>query len=142
MIKMRNFLSKSEKDTYKYCKSIVKLIKLPSVININGEVGTGKTFISRNIARQFAHPNITSSSFQKVNYYHGNVRLIHCDFYKSGITNNFFYSEIEPHLEGRWIILLEWCAHFPYELDAQKISINIKHNYAQKSREISTTIVN
>ena len=63
---MKDFITRSEKETVKFCSSIVKLISLPSVININGDLGTGKTFISKNIARQFDHPNITSSSFQKL----------------------------------------------------------------------------
>ena len=139
---MNDFITRSEKETIKYCSSIVKLIRLPSVININGDLGTGKTFISKTIARQFDHPNITSSSFQKASYYHGKVRLIHCDFYKNGMTDNFFYSEIEPLLEGRWLLLLEWCTHIPFELNAQKIIINIKHIYTEQSRLISTTIEN
>ena len=139
---MNDFITRSEKETIKYCSSIVKLIRLPSVININGDLGTGKTFISKTIARQFDHPNITSSSFQKASYYHGKVRLIHCDFYKNGMTDNFFYSEIDPLLEGRWLLLLEWCTHIPFELNAQKIIINIKHIYTEQSRLISTTIEN
>lgn len=139
---MKDFITRSEKETVQFCGSIVNLISLPSVININGDLGTGKTFISKNIARQFDHPNITSSSFQKVSYYHGKVRLIHCDFYKNGMTDNFFYSEIEPLLEGRWLLLLEWCTHIPFELKAQKIIINIKHIYTEQSRLISTTIEN
>lgn len=139
---MENFITRSEKDTVEFCSSIVKLISLPSVININGDLGTGKTFISKNIARQFDHPNITSSSFHKVTYYHGKVRLIHCDFYKNGMTDNFFYGEIEPLLEGRWLLLIEWCTHFPFELNAQKIIINIQHIYTDRSRQISTTIEN
>ena len=139
---MKDFVARSEKETVKYCSSIVKLISLPSVININGGLGTGKTFISKNIAKQYDHPKITSSSFQKVTYYHGKVRLIHCDFYKNGMTDNFFYSEIEPLLEGSWLLLLEWCTHIPFELNAQRISINIKHIYSEQSRLISTTIEN
>ena len=117
---MKDYITRSEKETVQFCSSIVNLISLPSVININGDLGTGKTFISKNIARQFEHPNITSSSFQKVSYYHGKVRLIHCDFYKNGMTDNFFYSEIEPLLEGRWLLLLEWCTHIPFELKSTK----------------------
>ena len=139
---MHDFITRSEMETVKYCSSIVKLISLPSIINIKGDLGTGKTFISKNIARQFDHPNITSSSFQKVSYYHGKVRLIHCDFYKKGMTKNFFYSEIEPLLEGRWLLLLEWCSHFPFELNAQKIIISIEHIYTEQSRQISTIIEN
>jgi len=139
---MKDFVTRSEKETVEYCNSIARLISLPSVININGDLGTGKTFISKNIAKQFDHSNITSSSFQKVSYYHGKVNLIHCDFYKNGISNSFFYSEIEPLLEGRWLLLLEWCTHFPFELNSQKIIINIKHIYAEQSRKICTTIKN
>ena len=141
-LEMKDFVTRSEKETVEYCNSIARLISFPSVININGDLGTGKTFISKNIAKQFDHPNITSSSFQKVSYYHGKVNLIHCDFYKNGITNSFFYSEIEPLLEGRWLLLLEWCTHFPFELNSQKIIINIKHIYAEQSRKICTTIKN
>lgn len=139
---MQNFITRSEMETVKYCSSIVKLISLPSIINIKGDLGTGKTFISKNIARQFDHPNITSSSFQKISYYHGKVRLIHCDFYKNEMTNSFFYSEIEPLLVGKWLLLLEWCSYFPFELNAQKINININHIYTEQSRQISTTIEN
>lgn len=139
---MKNFISKSEKDTLKYCKDITKLISIPCVIKINGDVGTGKTFISRNIAEEFDHVNIASSSFQKVTYYPGNVSLIHCDFYKSVITNEFFYSEIEPLLEGKWILILEWCHDFPFELKAQRTSISINHIHRKHAREISTLIEN
>ena len=43
---MEDFITRSEKETVEFCSSIAKLISLPSVININGDLGTGKTFIS------------------------------------------------------------------------------------------------
>ena len=92
--------------------SFCKQLKPSSTVLLNGDMGSGKTYISTRIASFYGISNLNSSSFQRVTFHDGQLNLIHCDFYRSPFNYNFFIEEIEPLMKFPWILLLEW---FPLE---------------------------
>lgn len=87
-------------------------LKSSTTVLLNGDMGTGKTYVSAQIASFYGIRNLNSSSFQRVTFHAGQINIIHCDFYRSQFNYNFFIEEIEPLMRSPWILLLEW---FPYE---------------------------
>ena len=116
-------------ETRKCIASLLERITPNTVIILNGEMGTGKTYICSQIASHFGVKNFASSSFQRVNQYTGKVNIVHCDFYRSQCDYDFFFLEVEPLLVEPWILLMEWFNLSKDLIDKDEIfEISLKHN--------------
>ena len=128
-------------DTYRYCEQLFKVIKVPAIVTLSGDLGSGKTTICKEIAKRFGHHQINSSSYQTVSFYSGVTNLIHCDFFRADLNERFFDEEINPLLVGDWIILAEWCDSMPMNPHVQNITIRIIHSDGSAKRTIITKII-
>lgn len=123
-------------DTDNLVMNFSKLISPNSVIYLNGDVGSGKTYFAKILAEQFGVYDLSSSSYERVSIHKKEINLIHCDLYRDNYSNMFF-SELDYHLIEPWILLVEWpkqylpfnnCNHFIVNisiLDKNIRSINI-----------------
>lgn len=98
----------NEAHTDVFVSKLAVVIKPQTIILLNGDVGSGKTYVCSKIANHFGIKNLSSSSFQLVNLHIGDINIVHCDFYRRPYDYNFFCNEIEPLLVEPWILLLEW----------------------------------
>lgn len=88
--------------------SFCETLKPSTTVILNGQMGTGKTYISKRIASFYGIRDLTSSSYQQVTLHSGEMNIVHCDFYRNKFSDQFFFEEIEPLLKHPWILLLEW----------------------------------
>ena len=95
-------------ETDSVIQSFCEQLEPSTTVLLNGDMGSGKTYISTRIASFYGISNLNSSSFQRVTFHAGKTNLIHCDFYRSPFKYNFFFDEIEPLMIPPWIMLLEW----------------------------------
>ena len=77
-------------ETDSVIKSFCEQLKPSTTVLLNGDMGSGKTYISTRIASFYGISNLNSSSFQRVTYHGGKINLIQCDFYRSPFKYNFF----------------------------------------------------
>lgn len=105
----------------------------PYVLYLNGDLGTGKTFLCQSIGAFYETELVNSSSFSRVTTSVGNINIIHCDFYRTKPEDFFFEFQIEPLLIDPWVLLIEWgevegwdfgCRE--YEIEAKHISKNVR----------------
>lgn len=130
------FYSYSIKDTENIAKVISKKIISNSCLYISGEMGTGKTNLSKFIASNFNINDLGSATYSKVFLSKGSLNVIHCDFYHINPNPTFIETEIIPNLINPWLFILEWPKDI-YEIDCnQLIHIKIKH-INKFSRKIS-----
>ena len=101
----------SHAETDKFIENFYSNLTLNSIIYLEGEVGSGKTYFANKLASYFDVYDIQSSSFEKLSIYNKKVNLIHCDLYRNG-NEDFYYNELDQHLVDPWIVLVEW----PYSL--------------------------
>jgi tRNA threonylcarbamoyladenosine biosynthesis protein TsaE len=83
----------SEKDIPKLVEEIIKNLNNYKTILLNGQIGAGKTFLTKEIAKQLGETTIvTSPSFQIMNVYD---KFIHIDAYnlKGGIAQYYDFFE-------------------------------------------------
>ncbi len=98
---------------------------LPSfAVYLDGELGTGKTFICKEIARLYEIYNISSSSFSKMKVHNSYIKLIHSDLYNINEDEEFFYNYIYPELNNKCILITEWLRD-SYQLDIPVYKIQI-----------------
>ena len=105
---MKSYYISNQKQTDVFVSEFAKSMNPENIILLNGDLGTGKTYICSKIANYFGIDDLTSSSFQRVNLHRGKMNVIHCDFYRNSCDNYFFCNEIEPMLLYPWILLVEW----------------------------------
>ena len=136
MKEIKTFHSYSIKDTETIAKLISKKLISNSCLYISGEMGTGKTCLSKFIASNFDIKDLSSSTYSKVSLSKGLLNVVHCDFYHINPTTTFIETEIIPNLIDPWLLIVEWPKAI-YEIDYNQL-IHIKmENTGKFSRKIS-----
>src|SRR3712207_8651642 len=78
-----NFIVDSVDKTVDIGLQIGKLVNRGDIICLIGDLGTGKTHITKGIAKGLEiHDHITSPTFNIVNEYKGRLKLYHFDVYR------------------------------------------------------------
>lgn len=99
----------NEKDTYRLGTEIGKLLKKGDIIGLNGDLGAGKTLLTRGIAEGMGIDDyITSPSFTIINEYEGELPLYHFDVYRIGSPDEMYEIGFEEYLFGRGVCIIEW----------------------------------
>lgn len=108
------FESKSENDTSLFAQRVARQVNGGDYISLEGDLGAGKTFFSREFARALGiTENVTSPTFllQKtytVNPPHNNiVQLTHYDFYRIASYYELIDLGFEDH-DNQTVVLAEW----------------------------------
>ena len=136
----KRYSSFSTEDTRAYALQLASVLEKPCILYLHGRMGAGKTLISKTIGEYFNISNISSASFQRVAVSEGDVKIIHCDFYRGNPSPEFLDQEVLPLLEAPWILLVEWGMDTFTELVCKKYNlfIELKEN---NERILMTEIV-
>jgi len=96
------------------------------VISFSGCLGSGKTFICNEFLSHLNVERLSSSSFQGISYYPGEVSILHCDFYNHPFTEDDYELNILPYLSlSPWLMLVEWPNKLFHSYFEDIIQINI-----------------
>ena len=126
MKKNKIFYSYSIPDTERIAKFISEKLISKSCVYISGDVGSGKTYLSKFIANNFEVNDLNSATYSKVSTFKGSLNIIHCDFYNIKPDQTFIESEILPNLIYPWLFIVEW-PHVVYEIEFnQLVSIKLE----------------
>lgn len=126
IIKEKEFISISEKDTENISIDFINQIKDGSVVILNGPLGSGKTFFVKKIAEYLNIKNSSSPTFSIVNEYFGKRKIYHFDFYRINSVNELHDIGFEDYLsDNNAIIFIEWGELFPEILPHSRYEIQI-----------------
>ncbi len=134
-----NFISKSEKDTFRFASNLAQSIKVGSVLALLGNLGSGKTTFAKGFAMGL---NITehvgSPTFKIISEYVGNPHnLYHIDSYRLEDENDFLKIGGEEFLnQKRGITLIEWASLIKGILPKDTIFIYFKRLSKKNTRQI------
>jgi len=106
------FLSNSPTATRKLGKTIGERLPAGSIIALSGELGCGKTLLTRGICEGLGVPlrQVSSPTFVLVNEYQGRFPVFHMDLYRLGsIDDGFEIGIMDYFARGEsGIIFIEW----------------------------------
>jgi tRNA threonylcarbamoyladenosine biosynthesis protein TsaE len=106
------FFSSSSTATLKFGEKVGGSLKAGSVIALTGELGCGKTLLTRGICAGLGVPprQVNSPTFQLVNEYRGRLPVIHLDLYRLGDIEDGFEIGIMDYLAraAGGVMLIEW----------------------------------
>ena len=103
------FLSKNEKDTKNFAKSLASHLNKQDIIVLTGDLGSGKTKFTEGILSYFGLENeISSPTFTIVNEYHSNdINIYHFDVYRLEDSSEFYAIGGDEYFE-KGICIIEW----------------------------------
>lgn len=103
------FVTRSEEETLKIGAMIGERLKAGDVISLNGELGAGKTHITKGIAKGLGVDDyITSPTFIIVNQYEGRIPLYHFDVYRINDIDEMYEIGFDEYLYGNGACIVEW----------------------------------
>ena len=143
---MKNFsidrvVNKSEADTRKLGLEIAEKAEAGDVIALIGDLGTGKTALTRYIAEGLGiKDTISSPTFTIVKEYKsGRLPLYHFDVYRLGDGEELLDIGAEEFLYGDGICVIEWADIVADVLPEDAIAINIEYGENEGERIVSIT---
>lgn len=100
----------SETEMLEYGKQLGESLEAPSVLELLGDVGAGKTTLVRGIAKGLGiKEDVTSPSFTISKEYQGKkYRLVHYDFYRLGDPGIMSEDLAEAIADQNTITIIEW----------------------------------
>lgn len=105
---MKKYIENVEK-TIELGFIIGSLLKNGDMICLDGDLGAGKTHLSKGIAKGMdIEEEITSPTFTIVQEYEGKVPLYHFDVYRILDSEEMYNVGFEDYLNKNGVIIIEW----------------------------------
>jgi tRNA threonylcarbamoyladenosine biosynthesis protein TsaE len=120
--------SRSESETINIGQRLGQKLKPGDVVCLYGELGAGKTTITKGIASSFGinERDITSASYTIIAEYDGNIPFYHIDLYRimNGDTSDLGLDEYF-HSDG--VSVIEWAERAANEIPDNCIKVRMNH---------------
>ena len=126
---------KNEADTVSFGIELAKNAKPGTVIALTGDLGAGKTTLTKSIAKGLEiYDIITSPTFNIVKEYDtGRLPLYHFDVYRVGDVDEMYEIGCEEYFYGEGVCVVEWADLIEEIMPEDTFWINIE--YGEKEGE-------
>lgn len=127
----------SIEDTKAFGVKLGELMKPGMCLTLNGDLGAGKTTLTKSIGLGLGvTKTISSPTFTILKIYHGRCPLYHIDAYRlEGLNQDLGFEEM---LEGDGICVIEWGEFMEEILPKHRLDITI-HNGNDEKRQFELT---
>jgi tRNA threonylcarbamoyladenosine biosynthesis protein TsaE len=103
-------------DTRRLGRRLAECLQPGDAILLEGELGAGKTFLARAIARGLGVPSdvrVTSPTFELVHELPGRLPILHVDLYRLEDADELRELGIADQIAEGAVLLVEWGERFP-----------------------------
>ncbi len=132
------YRSNSAQDTIALGRKIGSRLKEGDVVGLIGELGTGKTWLTKGIALGLGVDSediVTSPSFTLVNVYEGRLPIYHMDVYRLADAADITSAGLDEYFFMEGVTILEWADRCIELLPPQHLKVTISF-VDQTSRDI------
>lgn len=122
-------ITKSNHETVELGMALGALLNRGDVVALTGELGSGKTWFTKGIARGLGiGPDIivTSPSFALVNEYPGETTLFHIDVYRLESLSEILGAGIDEYLYSGGVAVVEWAERCPEILPDEALRVTLR----------------
>ncbi len=119
-----------------------KLCGTNDIICLIGDLGTGKTHLTKGIAKGLEiEDHITSPTFTIVNEYDGRLKLYHFDVYRVNDPDEIAAIGFDEYIFGDGVSIIEWANYIEDLIPDESLTINIEKlpNMGETYRKITIT---
>lgn len=127
----------SEQETEQIGVAIGRAAEPGTVVALIGDLGTGKTTLTKSIARGLGvTETVTSPTFNIIREYKsGRIPLYHFDVYRIGDPDEMFELGYEEYFYGDGICVVEWADIIEELLPEDAVIIRIERGADEEERE-------
>ena len=138
----KNLYVKSEEETRELGKKLAEALEVGDIVALIGDLGTGKTALTRYIAEALGVKEpVTSPTFTIVREHHeGRIPLYHFDVYRVYDPDELYEIGFEEYLFGDGVCIIEWADLIEELLPEGTLIINIKRGEGETEREYSFAV--
>lgn len=137
------FYVKNIEETINIGLSIGNLLKSGDIICLTGDLGTGKTHITKGIAKGLGvKEHITSPTFTIVNEYDsGRLKLYHFDVYRVSEPDEIYAIGFDDYIFSDGVSIIEWANYIEEILPNEYLHILIEKDLSmgEDYRKITIT---
>ena len=132
----------SIEETTKLGKELGKILNPGDIICLTGDLGTGKTHITKGISEGLGiTDNITSPTFTIVNEYDsGRLKLYHFDVYRVSDPDEIYAIGFDDYIFGDGVSIIEWANYIEEILPKEYLHIYITKDLSKGENYRKITI--
>ena len=132
----------SIEETTKLGKELGKILNPGDIICLTGDLGTGKTHITKGISEGLGiTDNITSPTFTIVNEYNsGRLKLYHFDVYRVSDPDEIYSIGFDDYIFGDGVSIIEWANYIEEILPKEYLHIYITKDLSKGENYRKITI--
>jgi len=127
---------KSVQETIQFGKQLGQQLTGGEVLALTGDLGAGKTVLTRGIALGLGIPmdQVNSPTFTLIQEYTGSIPLIHVDVYRLERPSEIATLGLEEYFTPGRVVIIEWAERFPQILPSDHIAIRLEHGETENIR--------
>lgn len=113
--------------THDFGVALGSLLRSGDVVALEGDLGSGKTTLTKAIARGMGLiDDVTSPTFNLVHEYHGLVPLFHIDPYRLKNSEDANDLGMEEYLSRAGVVIVEWASRIAELLPSERLSVHME----------------
>ena len=125
-------ISHSAEETTLWGREFAKGLKPPVLVLLTGDLGTGKTTLTKGIVAGLGAANedeVTSPTFTLLHVYGGpcGTKVYHGDLYRIESFRDFETLGLEDVFTNPAVVILEWSERFPLPSPWPQIRLRLEH---------------
>ena len=130
----------SAQDTFAFGQALGCLLEPGDVLLLHGDLGTGKSVLSRGLARGAGIDEpMPSPTFTLMMAYEGRIPFYHMDLYRLSDPDEFFQAGLQEQVGGDGAAVIEWPECAELALD-ECLEFTLYRAEEEDSRRIELTI--
>lgn len=109
-------------------QALARALRAGDLVVLEGDLGAGKTFLIRVIARALGVPTsipITSPTFTLAHELPGRLPILHCDLYRLDDPDELWQLGLLEQIGGEGVVLVEWGERFLDALGGEGLLIRL-----------------
>ncbi|MBZ9633129.1 tRNA (adenosine(37)-N6)-threonylcarbamoyltransferase complex ATPase subunit type 1 TsaE [Clostridium sp. FP1] len=134
------FVVTTVEETYKIGELIGELVNSGDIICLIGDLGTGKTHLTKGIAKGLGiEDHVTSPTFTIVNEYTGRLILYHFDVYRVNDPDEIEAIGFDEYIFSDAVSVIEWANYIEELIPRNNLTITIEKlpEFGDNYRKIS-----
>lgn len=133
---MKKIICRNEEETKEIGYRLGKLLKNGDIVCLTGDLGAGKTTITKSIAKGLdVNEDVTSPTFTIINEYDGRLPVYHFDVYRILDIEEMYDIGYEEYFYGSGVCIVEWASQIRELIPEEHLWIEIKYGEEVNSRE-------
>jgi tRNA threonylcarbamoyladenosine biosynthesis protein TsaE len=123
-------ITNSAEETINWGREFAKRLQAPVLVLLTGELGTGKTTLTKGIVSGLGAANeddVTSPTFTLVHVYGKASKVYHADLYRIESFHDFETLGLEDMFSTPAVAILEWSERFPLPSPWPQVRVRLEH---------------